>query len=72
VTDRKQTLAGILPPVTTPFDARTGDVAPGQFRQNIAQLLAQGVAGVVVSGSTGEAPLLDSDEQQKLVELARD
>src|SRR5438034_836867 len=35
-------------------------------------LLAQGVAGVVVSGSTGEAPLLDSDEQQKLVELARE
>ncbi len=64
--------AGIFPPVTTPFDRATGDVAPAQFRQNIARLLAEGVAGVVVSGSTGESPLLDPDEQRQLVELARE
>jgi dihydrodipicolinate synthase/N-acetylneuraminate lyase len=70
--DRKQAPAGIFPPVTTPFDPVTGDIAPVQFRQNIERLLAQGVDGVVVSGSTGEAPLLDPDEQRRLVELARE
>lgn len=64
--------AGIFPPVTTPFDPATGDVAPQQFRENLTRLLAAGVDGVVVSGSTGEAPLLDPDEQQHLVGLARE
>jgi len=64
--------AGIFPPVTTPFDATTGDVAPQRFRENVERLLAAGVDGVVVSGSTGEAPLLDPDEQQHLVGLARE
>jgi len=72
VIERKEAPAGIFPPVTTPFDPVTGDVAPVQFRQNIERLLAQGVDGVVVSGSTGEAPLLDPDEQRRLVELARE
>jgi len=64
--------AGIFPPVTTPFDAATGDVAPQLFRENLSRLLAAGVDGIVVSGSTGEAPLLDPDEQRHLVGLARE
>jgi 4-hydroxy-2-oxoglutarate aldolase len=72
VTDRKPAPAGIFPPLTTPFDPATGDVAPVHFRQNIARVLAQGVDGVVVSGSTGESPLLDPDEQAHLVGLARE
>jgi len=72
VTDRKQSPAGIFPPLTTPFDPATGDIAPLKFRQNIQRLLAQGVDGVVVSGSTGESPLLDPDEQRHLVGLARE
>jgi 4-hydroxy-tetrahydrodipicolinate synthase len=71
MTDRKQAPAGIFPPLTTPFDA-AGDIAPLQFRQNIERLLAQGVNGVVVSGSTGEAALLDADEQRRLVGIARE
>ncbi len=72
MTDRKPAPAGIFPPLTTPFDPATGDVAPVHFRQNIARVLAQGVDGVVVSGSTGESPLLDPDEQAHLVGLARE
>jgi len=72
VTDRKPAPAGIFPPLTTPFDPATGDVAPVHFRQNIARVLAQGVDGAVVSGSTGESPLLDPDEQAHLVGLARE
>ena len=72
MTDRKPAPAGIFPPLTTPFDPATGDVAPVQFGQNIARLLAQGVDGVVVSGSTGESPLLDPEEQRHVVGLARE
>ena len=64
--------AGIFPPLPTPFDPVTGDIAPLQFRQNIARLSDEGVDGVVVSGSTGEAPLLDADEQRELVAVARE
>jgi len=64
--------SGIFPPVTTPFDPTTGDIAPVQFRQNLERLFAEGVDGVVVSGSTGEAPLLEPEEQRQLVGLARE
>lgn len=65
-------MKGVFPPITTPFDPASGDVAPLAFRQNIARLLEAGVDGIVVSGSTGEAPLLDADEQRELVAIARE
>lgn len=65
-------MKGVFPPIPTPFDSATGDIAPAPFRKNIARLLEAGVAGIVVSGSTGEAPLLDPDEQRELVALARE
>jgi 4-hydroxy-2-oxoglutarate aldolase len=65
-------IKGVFAPIPTPFDAATGDVAPLRLRQNIGRLLAEGVDGIVVSGSTGEAPLLDPDEQRSLVAAARD
>ncbi len=64
--------AGVFPPIPTPFDPATGDFAPLPFRQNIARLIEEGVSGIVVSGSTGEAPLLDADEQRELVAVARE
>ena len=63
---------GLLAPITTPFDSATGDVKPGALRQNITRLLGEGLDGIVVAGSTGEAPLLDADEQRRLVACARD
>ena len=72
MSDAKIPPAGIFPPITTPFDPTTGDIAPVQFRENIERLLAEGVDGIVVSGSTGEAPLLEPEEQRLLVGLARD
>ena len=71
MTDHKIPPAGILPPIPTPFDRQTGDLAREPFRENVARLLGEGVDGIVVSGSTGEAPLLEPDELEKLVELAR-
>lgn len=64
-------LAGIFAPVTTPFERRTGEVDQAAFKANVAAHLEAGLAGVVVSGSNGEAPLLDEGERLALVECAR-
>lgn len=65
-------LAGLLLPVTTPFDPVTGDTAPVSFRDNLRRWAAQGADGFVLFGSTGEGVLLDEDEKRHLVSFARD
>ena len=65
-------LQGVLAPLTTPFDRETGDLAPVALRAAARELLARGLDGVVVAGSTGEGPLLEADEQARLVEWLRD
>ena len=67
----KRPLAGILAPVVTPFDARTGDIALGPFIANIRAHLAAGLDGILVTGSTGEAALLTEGERLELLEAAR-
>ena len=64
--------AGVFAPLTTPFDPDTGDVAPDRLRRNTARLCADGLAGIVVGGSIGEAPLLELDELCRLVAAARE
>lgn len=64
-------LGGVLAPVVTPFDAESGEIAPVAFRANVRAHLEHGLAGVVLAGSTGEAPLLDDGERRQLVEWAR-
>lgn len=65
-------IGGVLAAIATPFDRVTGVVAEDALRTNVAALLADGLAGVVVAGSTGEAPLLDPEEVRRLVAVARD
>lgn len=69
---RPAALSGVLAPLTTPFDAQTGDVAPLVLRQEARELLSGGLDGVVVAGSTGEAALLDEAEKVRAVEWLRD
>ncbi len=69
---RPAALAGVLAPLTTPFDPATGDVAPLPLRQEARDLVAAGLDGVVVAGSTGEAPLLEDAELAHAVEWLRD
>jgi 4-hydroxy-2-oxoglutarate aldolase len=64
-------LAGVFAPITTPFDPATGDIAPDHLRRNVARLVTDGLDGIVVAGSTGEAPLLEPEEQRRVVEWAR-
>lgn len=67
-----KTLAGIFAPVTTPFLAGSEDLDLAGFRANLAAHLADGLHGIVVGGSTGEAALLDEDERAALAAAARD
>lgn len=69
MTDRPN---GLIVPLTTPFDATTGEVAPVDLRENARSVLEQGAVGVVACGSTGEASLLDDGEYAKVVGWLRD
>ncbi len=64
-------LTGIIPPVVTPFHPR-GDVDEKRFRENLRRYTGIGLAGIVVAGSTGEAPYLSERERLRLAEVARD
>jgi len=63
-------LHGIIPPMATPFN-RKGDVDEGAFRANLKRYTGLGLAGVMVGGTTGEAPLLTARERLRLTTLAR-
>jgi 4-hydroxy-2-oxoglutarate aldolase len=65
-------LTGVFLPVTTPFDAVTGDVAPVSFRENLRKWVEQPIDGIVLFGSTGEGALLDEDEKTRLTGFARE
>lgn len=66
--------SGVFAPVVTTFydAAEGGDVDLASFAANIRAHLAAGMHGVVVTGSTGEAALLDVDERAALVDTARE
>ena len=50
-------LGGVICPVATPFKKR-GDVDEKFFRENLRKLSGKGLSGILVAGSTGEAPYL--------------
>ena len=64
-------LKGVFPPLVTPFN-RSGGIDFSHFRENVKNYAGTGVAGIVIAGSTGEAPYLTEQERVKLVEAARD
>jgi 4-hydroxy-2-oxoglutarate aldolase len=63
-------LAGIFPPLTTPFV--DGHFAADLLAANIARYQRHRLAGYVVLGSTGEAALLDDDERLAVLRCARE
>jgi 4-hydroxy-2-oxoglutarate aldolase len=64
-------LGGVICPVATPFNKR-GDVDEKFFRENLSKLTGKGLSGILVAGSTGEAPYLTEQERLRLVDVARD
>lgn len=64
-------LGEILTAIVTPFKA-DGSVNIEAFRALAAHLVANGSDGLVVTGTTGEAPTLSDDERMRLYEAAVD
>ena len=64
-------LAGVYPPIATPFDAGDG-VDARAVRANVERWIGAGVRGIVALGSNGEAPLLDETESDAVIAAARD
>jgi len=57
----RKALTGILPPITSPFDAQ-GSLQADGFAEQVDFVINAGVTGVVVGGSTGEGHTLNRDE----------
>ncbi len=63
-------LSGILPPITTPFDAG-GGLDTGALAANVERYNASGLAGYLAFGSNGEAVHLVADERRRVLETLR-
>src|SRR4051794_41891534 len=57
---------GIIPAVTTPFDA-AGEVDEAALERNVAAYLDAGVHGLVANGTMGEAGSLSAEERRTAV-----
>lgn len=65
-------LAGIFAPVITTFRGTDGELDLDGFKSNLFKHLDDGLRGIVVAGSTGEAALLDEHERASITVTARD
>lgn len=66
----EKSLAGVLPPVPTPFNPG-GEVHHPALTANLERLNSYGLAGYVILGSNGETVYLSHDEKIALLETAR-
>jgi 4-hydroxy-tetrahydrodipicolinate synthase len=64
-------LGEVLTATVTPYDA-DGRVDTDRYRELCAYLIDHGSDGVVVNGTTGEAPNLTDDERLELIRAAKD
>ncbi|WKW13654.1 dihydrodipicolinate synthase family protein [Pseudogemmatithrix spongiicola] len=65
-------LQGIFAPVISTFHAGSEDLDLDGFAANVRSHIAEGLDGMVVAGSTGEAALLSEAERGALVATARE
>lgn len=65
-------LQGIFAPVVSTFHASTEDLDLEGFAANVRSHVSEGLSGVVVAGSTGEAALLGEAERGALIATARE
>src|SRR3569832_1030358 len=64
-------LSGIIPAITTPFYP-DGQIYFKKLEHNVGRYSKTPVAGLVVLGSTGEAPYLGDDEKRAVLKTAID
>ncbi|MGE5730641.1 MAG: dihydrodipicolinate synthase family protein [Gemmatimonas sp.] len=65
-------LLGVFGPVITTFYPQSGELDVASFAANIRAHLIAGLHGIVVTGSTREAALLDANERAALADVARE
>ncbi|MES1255538.1 MAG: dihydrodipicolinate synthase family protein [Acidobacteriota bacterium] len=65
------TFTGVLAPIPTPFN-ETGACDADRLRRALTRWMATPLAGVVVLGTSGEAHLVDDDEADRVVGVARE
>jgi 4-hydroxy-2-oxoglutarate aldolase len=58
--------------VITTFYPQSGELDVASFAANIRAHVVAGLHGIVVTGSTGEAALLDANERAAMVDIARE
>ncbi len=63
-------IAGVWVPLVTPF--RQGRVDEASLRNLVEHLVAQGVAGLVALGTTGECPVVSPEEHLEIARVAKD
>lgn len=64
-------LAGIFPPIPTPFD-KEGSLSPSALKRNLEYLNRHALSGTVVLGSNGEFVFLDPEEKTRAIEIVRE
>ena len=57
----REKLAGIMPPLSMPFDEK-GDLVPEALKPQVDFMVGAGVSGIVAGGSTGEGHTLSDNE----------
>ena len=66
----KETLKGIFPPITTPF--QNDELALDRFAENIQKYNETDLSGYVVFGSNGESVFLTSEEKLILISAVKE
>ena len=67
----KKRFSGIFTPIATPF--RDDDTLnEAGLRSNVARWMTTSLTGLVVLGSNGEAPSLDDDEADRIIDIVRE
>ena len=59
---------GIVPPVITVFD-KEGEIDREKTKKFIQHLINEGVHGIFIAGSTGEAPLMNPDQRKEIINI---
>jgi len=65
-------ISGVHIPAVTPFRGETGEIDIQGFKENLTGWARHPIHGIVTSGTTGEAVLLDEEEREALVVAARE
>jgi len=62
-------MQGVIPPITTPFDAQ-GEIQFDGVGRQVRWMIEEGAHGIAVGGSTGEGHTLEQDEYRDLIATA--